>query len=77
MRTTVTDDDGDGDEKKTVLFSGLPREDSASQEVGKNAVIRADLALTQGDFLPICTSLPLFLWLRWCGQLPPTAAAGA
>lgn len=76
MRTTVTDDD-DGDGKKTVLFSGLPREDSASQEVGKNAVIRADLALTQGDFLPICASLPLFLWLRWCGQLPATAAAGA
>lgn len=48
-----------------------------AQEVGENAVIRANLALTQSGFLPICTSLAVVPVAQVVQAAAPTAATGA
>lgn len=45
--------------------------------MGKNNVILATLALTQRDFLPICTSLAVVLVAQVVQAAAPTAASGA
>lgn len=59
-----------------VLWASLERL-RTSQEVGKNTVVQANLALTQSHFLPICTSLAVFPVAQVVLAAAPTAAAAA
>ena len=73
--TALTGGDGDGVEW-SGLWVALGRL-WTSHEVGKNTVIQASLALTQGNFLPICISLAIVPVAQMPQAAVPTAATGA
>lgn len=64
--------DGNGEEQPGVC-TALGRL-CMSREVGENSVILASLALTQGGFLPICTSFAVVPVPQVAQAAAPTAA---